>query len=204
MKIHILTLSLLLATKFASATITDVSQPLAPAIDGFKLLGTGQSFTAVQDGYIDSLRLFIGGTGNAADVNISLYLADSSGVPTGSPLATGFISKVTIPIGSKDWISISLSNSYLQSSQTHYAFVLDQPSGSATDYTSYGFSNTNPYNGGTLIYASTITTTDPTIDLAFETIITPVPEPTIPFLMCVAFAVFTFLRSPKGRTRRCS
>ena len=90
-----------------------------------------QGFTPAQTGQVVRVKLYLKySTGTAADITVGLY-ATSSGIPTGSALATATISSFTST--TPQWYAADFAAPYQTTGGTTYALVLSSDSASATN-----------------------------------------------------------------------
>jgi hypothetical protein len=107
----------------------------------------GQSFTTVDSFEIGTVSCLMYRTSGTFDVTLDLYLADGSGLPTGSVLATSDVNGSGWASSPGEFIDFVFVTPYTLSAATQYVFTVSvgQPGYFA------GFWNGDVFSGGTLI-----------------------------------------------------
>ena len=157
----------------AASIIVDVSQQSGPSFNDFGD-GTGQTFTPVNNGYLEGVSLYITKGGSGADTTLTIYTLTSGASGLKDVVGTASLLKGNLPV-SGGWAYFDLVSPVAQTAGTPLAFSVSTPTSGATGYNNYWYSSTNPYSGGTLF--SSGFRVSPSTDFAFTTHVTTVPEP---------------------------
>jgi hypothetical protein len=115
-----------------------------------------QTFLTVSAYTISGVRLRLSRTLDAGVLTVGLY-ATSSGLPTGSALASGTLNldiDVMPNLTYGYWIPVSFSSGYALSDATTYAIVVSAASGDASNYVDWACDSTAGYASGQRCYSS--------------------------------------------------
>lgn len=120
----------------------------------YGVLYKGQTFTTASQHYVSFVRLLLYRVGNPGTLTVGIY-ATSSGLPTGTALASGTINANTFTTSSSGaWYNVTLTTPYQLSTSTVYCVVLNggvdvnNKIGWRTDLTSPS------YSGGNFVYSN--------------------------------------------------
>jgi hypothetical protein len=145
LKYPVLNLVNIFSSVNADQTFSDVSLGDTSYAFG-KTTYLSQGFTPAQTGQVVRAKFYLKySTGTAAAITVSLY-ATSSGIPTGSALATATISSFTST--TPQWYSVDFAAPYQTVGGTTYALVLSSDSTSATNTFICLGQATGTYSGG--------------------------------------------------------
>ena len=142
----------------------------------FTTQSTGQVITPGVTGTLDSIQLFVDRNAGTGTLNVSIYNADGSGYPTGSPLASQSLDIAGLPAHTgtvSTPTSVTFSSPAYLTAGTPFVVVL---STSSSGVILSAWDSLGGYPGGKLIYSGagpTWYTGSPVQNLLFTTYVTP-------------------------------
>lgn len=177
----------LMAESRAAVAIVDVNSPWG----GTKtfLAGYGQTFTPTFDGALVGLRLNVT---SSSPFTVTLWNYDATTGQLGNILGSQSFSTTKVYSGGYGWAEVAFQTNIQQFSGKPLAFTVTS---SGSPVPGPAISDTSLYSGGGFFeYSGSTSVTLTARDLNFQTLVVPVPEPTISLLAGFAFLFWSIRR----------
>ena len=172
----------------AAVSVVDVSSPWG----GTKEFSAsyGQTFTPLIGGNLDTLRLYVVGWPQGSSLTASVWSYDSETGKLGAVLGSQVYTSSVAFAGGYGWVELNFHPNILLTAGKTMAFTVSQSAGSG-----HAISSSSVYSEGAYFeYPGSNSITLTNRDLAFQTLVSPVPEPGTPLIASSVVVMLGLIR----------